>query len=230
MEQKKLEVSKLFDGLWIFVKEQFKRLDTWAMISCFSYLGALGLGMLIGLLISLNVLYFVFNASVIFDFQQKPLIFIGSIVVTLLVIYLLYKILQKAMGIGNVLMLNILAALENKTLPKFSIRDERLSIIGLLLVYFLLIIVGILLLVIPGIIFLIRFSMSYMIMLDEKCSIKQALEKSWKLTEENFWPMFVFIFPIILISSVFPLFSIVYFFIPLNMWVYGYIYHQLKQL
>jgi hypothetical protein len=225
MEQRKLEVGPLFDGIWIFIKEQLKRLDTWAMISCLSYLGTFGLGMLIGLLIVLAVGSFVVGYS----FFSFPVAFIIPTLFSLVILFLVFKIAKKTIGIANVLMLNILAAVENKTLPKFSIRDERLSISVLALVYCLFIIAGLLLLVVPGIIFLIRFSMAYMIMLDEKCSIKEALQKSWELTEGNFWPMFVFIFPMILIGSLIPLFSIVYFFIPLNMWVYGYIYHQLKQ-
>ncbi len=229
MKSQKLEISVVYEGLWAFIKKEFKRIDTWAMISFLTYLGVIGLGLLIGALISLNILYFVFNAPAIFDFQQKPLVFIGSIVVTLLVAYLVYKLLKKMMGIANILMFNVLAAVENKTLPKFSIRDERFGIVGLGFVYLLMIIVGGLFLVVPGIIFLIRFSMSYMIMLDEQCSMKEALQKSWELTEGNFWPIFVFIFPIMLISSVIPLLAIVYMFLPLNMWVYGYIYNQLKQ-
>lgn len=225
MESKKLDVSILFEGLWIFVKEQFKRLDTWAMISCFSFFGAMGLAILIGLLISLAIGSF----AVVFSFFFFPLAFIIPTLLTLAILFISYKLLKKMMGIANALMLNVLAAVENRTLPRFSIRDERLSVLVLGLAYILMIMVGVLLLVIPGIIFLIRFSMSYMIMLEEKCSIKQAMQKSWQLTEGNFWPMFVFIFPMILISSAIPLLAIIYVFIPLNMWIYGYIYRQLKQ-
>src|SRR5690349_36539 len=118
MEQRQLEVQQVFEGLWTFIKKQFKHADTWAMISGLSFFGVVGCLLLISFLIGLNVLYFVFNALAIFDFQQNPLIFIGLIVLTLSVMYLVYKLCQKTIGLGNVPMLNTLAAVEDKTLPK----------------------------------------------------------------------------------------------------------------
>ncbi len=229
MEQKKLEVGTLFEGLWVFIKKEFLRIDSWVLISFVSYFAALCLGMLVGLSFGLEIAYIIYNSDAIFNFQQNPFIAIGFILITLLMLYLSYKIAQKAVGIANALMLNILAAVDDRPLPRFSIRDERLSVLALFFIYFLSIIVGTIFLIIPGIIVLIRFSMSYMIMLDEQCSIKEALQKSWQLTEGNFWQLFVFIFPLLLIGYAVPLLTIFFVFIPLNMWTYGYIYHQLKQ-
>lgn len=235
MESKKLDISQLFEGIKIFVKEEFKRLDTWAMLTIISYLGAVGLTLLSIFCIGLDVIYFVFNYSnivnffMVFNVQEKPVIFIISGLITLVALFITYKTMKKAIGIGNIIMVNILAAVQNKTLPKFSQRDERLSFILYIFLFFIGIILGSIFLIVPGVIFFIRCCFGYLIMLDQKCSPLEALKRSWNMTEGNFWPIFIFIIPIFLIQSLIPLIALIFMFIPLNLWIQAYIYNQLKE-
>lgn len=228
MEQKKLKISTLFEGLKVFIKDQFKRLDTWVMISCCSYVGAMALMFLVGVLITINGFYFTFP-PVALDPYEHPLVFGASIFFALLTLFVSYKILKKAIGISNALILNALAAAENKTLPIFSIRDERLSFVLYALLYLLLFLLGNLFFIIPGIIFFVRSSFAYMIMLEEKCSPIQALQRSWSMTQGYFWQLFVFIFPIWIIGLVIPLIGFIFMFVPLNVWIFVYLYNQIKE-
>lgn len=224
MEPKKLEVSVVYEGLWSFVKKEFKRIDTWAMISFLTYLGALALGALIGILIGCSILSFVVGLPLLLF----PLAFIVPTLLSLVILFLVFKIAQKAMGIANVLMINILAALEDRPLPRFTVRDERLSFLLYIFLFLGILLLGLVCFIIPGVIFLMRCFMGYMIMLEEKCSPLQALQKSWEMTRGNFWPIFVFVFPALLISAI-PYVSFMFIFMPLNLWVYAYMYNQLKQ-
>ncbi|MBI2344541.1 hypothetical protein HYV10_00515 [Candidatus Dependentiae bacterium] len=233
MEKIKLEISQLYEGLKSFINEQFKRLDIWVMISCISYFAGIGL-IAVGVLFAcigfggFYITNFVFNIFSIFNLQATPLNFIVSIAFMLLFIFIAYKIFQKAIGILNALMLNSLAATEDKELPRFKQRDERLSFLLYSLLYFLIFILGSIFLIIPGIIFFVRFAFGYLIMLDEKCSPFEALKKSWNITEGVFWQIFIFIVPVFLITLFIPLSSIIFLFVPLNFWIFAYLYSQLK--
>jgi len=245
MAHKKLEVSQLFQGFKIFIKEQFEQIGAWVSISLKAYLGILGwtilgvipLSWIVGLFIAISE-----NISVeLVDLfkvisSQYPFRFFVVIIISLAIflgsLYVLYKSVKKIIGFMNVLNFNALAAAENKKLPKFSHKDERISFILLSLLFYIGMLLGTILLIVPGVIFFVRCFFGYLIMLDEKCSPLQAFKKSWNLTQGNFWPIFIIIFPLLLINYI-PYFNIIFIilniFIPIQNWVPAYLYTQLQK-
>lgn len=228
MKVHKLNIKETFNGLIAFSKEEFKRLGTWVMISILSYLGIGVLCLIAGLLIGLNVLYFIFNSPAIFNTQQ-PLVGILSLLATGLNIFIIFKLVQKGIGFSNVLVINAIAAAEGKELPKLKEKDGRLSFLLYTFLFLLITVLGLLFLVIPGVLFYIRFIFGYFIMLEEKCSPIQALKRSWDMTEGHFWQLFVFVAPLACISSFLPPLIIVFMFIPVNAWMIAYLYQQVKE-
>jgi len=245
MTHKKLEVSQLFQGLKIFIKEQFKTIGTWVSISlkahlgilCWTILGMLPISFIVGFFMAIfeNITVDVIDLFKVILYQYPFRFFLMIIILLALFLgafYVLYKSLKKVIGFMNVVFLNALAAAENKKLPKFSHKDERLSFILYLLLFSIGTFLGTILLIVPGVIFLIRYSLGSLIMLDEKCSPLQAFKKNWDLTKGSFWPIFIIEFPLFLINYI-PylniLFILLNIFIPIQVLVYAYLYAQLKE-
>ena len=68
-------------------------------------------------------------------------------------------------------------------------RTRFAAFVGLVLLSTLGILTGLLLLVVPGIIFFVRWSISTPILLGSDAGVVESLQRSWRETEQHFWPI-----------------------------------------
>lgn len=244
MALKKLDINPLFNGFCNFVKEQFKCINTWIMIFYLSVLGGIVLGSSI-ILIIVSLFSFFSNSDIeikllknvyILSLNIKP--FISSplgLIFAIIILFIFYKIIKKSIGLINLVTLNALAACQGKELPRFNQWDERLSFILLFLLLGVSLKIGTIKIgsikipLDPMWILYVKIFFSYAIMLDEKCSPLLALKKSWKITRGIFWPIFLSLILIFLISSLVPILNFIFIIIPVPIWFYAYFYTQFKQ-
>ena len=64
--------------------------------------------------------------------------------------------------------------------------------LGLSILYPLTVLLGLILLIIPGIIWIVRFSFSPLILVDTKMGPIASMKESWAITRGNFWKLVLF--------------------------------------
>jgi uncharacterized membrane protein len=143
-------------------------------------------------------------------------------------LYLSFKVLKYCMGFLNVVALNSLDAAFGRPMRKFEQRDDRLSFIILFILVGLLTVFGFCLLIVPGIVLMVRTSMAYPIMLEEKCSPLEAINKSFDMTRGNFWPISISLFVFHILYWL-PFVNIITIFVPFASWNFASLYAQLKK-
>lgn len=228
MKQKQFPMTQMIENSWLFIKEQLNLIDTWFFITLMSNLAFLGILITFLGIIALMLSYIVFNAPVVLDFSQTPYVFIMYGLVCLVMLYICRMLLKKMVGFMNVVPLNSLDQVLNRPMRRFEKKDERLSFLALYFFVFFITFIGLLFLIIPGIFFLLRASMSYCIMLEEKCSPFQAISKSIEMTRGNFWQLLIGLL-LVHIVTVIPLLNIINLFIPFTTWNSASLYAQLKR-
>lgn len=107
------------------------------------------------------------------------LLFFGSAVVLVGTYWLLYEM----MSVSLVVMRNTLDVLNGNQMRLFHNRVKSHLFIWGLLVYFLIIMLGMILLIIPGIIFAFRCVFFLFVMVDEKSGLRNSFRKSWAMTK-----------------------------------------------
>jgi uncharacterized membrane protein len=227
MEYKKFIGTQMFKNSWEFIKEQLNIIDTWFFITFMTFLANLCLMAALIILVGIIASYFAFNASAIFDFTQKPYVFILSLVGLLIALFLLVQIIKKIIGFLNINTLNSLDVALGRSMRRFDNRDERLSFITLTLLIGILTFLGGLFLIVPGIFFMVRSSMAYPIILEEKCSPLDAISKSFDMTRGNFWPLSISIGIFAVILWI-PFVNLIFIFVPIHAWNFASLYAQLK--
>lgn len=77
-----------------------------------------------------------------------------------------------------------------RELTKRSVKDSW-RMVGLSIVFLILVIIGFILLIVPGVILANRLSFSFYILLTEGASISDSLRRSWRMTDQEFWMIFI---------------------------------------
>ena len=205
-------------------------------ISFISSLAQIGLFLVYASLLIIIALSFFMGLATIFDNISKPefiipwakpVFLIFLVIVFFVGLFLCFKAIRKTIGFWNVVLLNSLDVALHRPMRRFEQRDERLSFISLWFILCVLTILGFILLIIPGIFFIVRASMAYPIMLEEKCSPIQAISKSIDMTRGNFWPILI-AYGIFSLLFFIPFLNIINIFIPITSWNQASLYAQLK--
>lgn len=85
-------------------------------------------------------------------------------------------------------------AYERKTnLVKATQQSYRhtLPMLGLSVIFLLAVIAGFILLIIPGVILAVRLQFSFYILIEENTTIIESLKRSWRLSKNEFWMIFI---------------------------------------
>lgn len=233
MENKQFIGVQMLENSWAFIKEQLKAIDNWFFVAFLSFLAMMGC--LVGGWICITILgvgSFALQEAVSGLLSNIPgYAAIMAITVFLAIIslalFVIYKSFKYCIGFWNVVSLNSLDVALGRPMRKFEQKDDRLNFIILFMLVGFLTIIGFLLLIIPGFIFMVRTSMAYPIMLEEKCSPWQAISKSFDMTRGNFWPLSISL-GIFHILFYVPFVNIINLFVPFTSWNLASLYAQLK--
>ncbi len=231
MESKQFVGIQMLEASWAFIKEQLRVVDSWFLIAFLSFLAMIGCllsGYLLIAAIGFSTLG-IHNIILSIPIPFWPVFM--SISLFLLTccsaLFVIYKALKYCIGFWNVVALNSLDVALGRPMRKFEQKDDRLSFIILFILVGLLTIFGFCLLIIPGFIFMVRTSMAYPIMLEEKCSPLQAISKSFDMTRGNFWPLGISL-SVFHVLFLLPLVNIINIFVPVASWNIASLYAQLK--
>jgi|GEM_PF-1328499 len=212
-------IKGLLRSSWNFVKAQSAVLGSWAFLSVMAGLCMLGL-FFAEVLIFLT--FFMFWKFLVLIFPFPALLCVLFVVLGAMA---LVFVLRKFIGYLNVLAINALDAAHGRPLRRFENRVGNMTTLYVGCAYFMLISVGSLFLIIPGIIFAVRFSLAYWVMLEEGTGVRQSLMRSWDLTRGCFLSVAVLLL-VVALESLIPFLNIIF---PVPFFCMANLYVQLHQ-
>jgi len=231
MENKKFVGTQMLETSWSFIKDQFKIIDSWFLITFVSFIALVSCILAGVFFVAIQGLFLIpVFMTIAHDLSFSTFISLTILLIAwVLAIFIIYKIAKYSIGFLNVIQHNSLDVALGRPMRKFEQRDDRLSFIILFMMSGLLTVIGFFFFILPGIFFIIKTSMAYSIMLEEKCSPLQAISKSFDMTRGNFWPIGIS-FSIFYILSWIPFVNIINIFIPFSSLNLASLYAQLKKI
>lgn len=183
-----------------------------------------------------NFFFFVGILLFIIAIQLLPVIltnidFLASDI-AYIIIYLLLTFFGIIVGMGVIkILLNFCDNKKNNFSILFS--QYRLFFIYLLttIIYFIIVLLGLILFIIPGIYLGIRFAFFEYFIIDKKMGVIKSLKESWRATKGNFWGLFAFsvVSLTINILGAFVLLLGLFVTIPITMIAWVFIYRRLSE-
>ncbi len=183
-----------------------------------------------------NFLFFIGIFLFIIAIQLLPVIltnidFLASDI-AYIIIYLLLTFFGIIVGMGVIkILLNFCDNKKNNFSILFS--QYRLFFIYLLttIIYFIIVLLGLILFIIPGIYLGIRFVFFEYFIIDKKMGVIKSLKESWRATKGNFWGLFAFSVVALTINilGAFVLLLGLFVTIPITMIAWVFIYRRLSE-
>lgn len=190
------------------------------------------LGFFIGLLIVAWLIFIVPDAiSAISDLLKKensP--FVSIVTIIAFIVAIIGEILGIIVSLGLIkISLNFCDNLKSKITDIFSQYRLFFRYFFASILYFLIVVFGILLLIIPGIYLYIRLQFYDYFIVDKKSGIIESLKRSWAITQGNVWNLFLFDLLLVLINLLGALLLIVGLFatVPTSMVARAFVYRKL---
>lgn len=204
-------IKELLSSCWSLIKAQTDHFGIWVVLSLISYLCIF------------TALFTWGVCSAVVMIQVSSVLgrfFIATVCVASLVLLLRYVV-----SYFNVLALNALDAAHGRTLRKFEHGVNRMATLGVVVSYVALISIGSVFLIIPGLVFAVRFSLAYLVMLEQGTTVWQSLILSWDLTRGYFVPVAVLLL-VISLESCIPFLNLIF---PVPSFCMANLYVQLNQ-
>jgi len=212
-------ITNLLRTSWNFVKAQSALFGSWAYLSLIAGLCMGGLFFVAAMIFLILFMFWTFLVSIL------PFPALLSVLFILLGIGALGLVLRRFIGYLNVVAINALDAVHGRPLRRFENRIESMKTLYVCCAYFMLIALGSLFLIIPGIIFAVRFSLAYWVMLEEGMGVRQSLMRSWDLTRGCFLSVAVLLL-LISLECLIPFLNIIF---PLPFFCMANLFVQLHQ-